>query len=310
MKAICMRFLIIVIVCTTLYSCKQGQKGEQQEGTEMEIENDTIHREGIYALPGDYKVDHPKNLVAYFDSLCHQGAYVATHSVGNEDSLDVWKAIRYLDRYAQGEGKYYPESLIRSAFLALGLEQAYCFGHGGPDDKNGGEAFLFRLIEQAALHCNQIDYITDFHANDSKVGVLYFGAWGAGLPLYSFLVYQAKQGFRVLTIGDVGEAKVNQVFHLTDKQGRDYYLCSNNENDYYFCQYLYGWEDEDLRLIRKMDVDFSCPGSQEKGLEIVFNPNQCTWSFCNKDGDIYHRVDGTPVLRLMLDGKASKFVVE
>lgn len=304
------RYLSLVAFCIFLCGCKQGPKGEQEVvDTEIE-EDDTICREGIYALPGEYQVDFPKDLVAYFDSLCQQGAFVATHSYGNKDSLAVWETIRSLDCFVQGRGKYFPDSLVQNALRILGVGQAYYYGHGGPDAQNGGEAFLFRLIEQAALHSKQIDYITDFRADDGKVGVLYFGSWGLGLPLYSFLVYQAKQGFRVLTIGDVGQAKIDKIYHLIDEQGKDYYLCSNNENDYFFGQYLYGWENDDLRLIRKLDVDFCCPGCQEEGYEIIFNPNKCTWSFCTKDGEIYHRVDGTPMLRLILDGNASKFVVE
>ena len=311
MKKKSIRFFIFVTLCMALSGCKHEPKAErQQETAEMEEESDTVIREGIYALPGDYKVDHPKDLVAYFDSLCHVGAFVATHSRDKQDTLAVWDAIKWLDHFAQGKAKFYPASQIRIALEILRLEQAYCFNHGGPDGKNGGEAFMFRLIEQAALHCNQIDYITDFRADDRKVGVLYFGEWGLGNPLYSILVYQANKGFRVKMIGDVGDAKIEKIFHITDDQGREYYLCSNNNDGFYFRQYLYGWKDDDLCLIRKMDVEFGCPDSYEKGYELVFNPNLCTWGYCKKDGDIYHRVDNTPMLRLVLDGEASKFIVE
>ena len=52
---------------------------------------------------------------------------------------------------------------------------------------------------------------------------------------------------------------------------------------------------------------------QSGGLQkkIMRNPrDQCTWSYCTKDGDVYHRVEGTPMLRLVLDGDNSKFGVE
>lgn len=306
-KSICL--LTIVTLCMALSGCKNEPKAEQQqEGTENESE--TLIREGIYALPGDYKVVYPKDLVAYFDSLCHVGAFVATHSRDNQDSLAVWDAIRRLNRFAQEKDKFYPTTQIRKALEILRLEQAYCFNHGSPEGNNGGEAFMFRLIEQAALHCNQIDYITDFRADDRKAGVLYFEEWGLGNPLYSLLVYQQNEGFRVKMIGDVGDARIEKIFHLTDNQGREYYLCSNNNDGVYFRQYLYGWKENDLCLIRDMDVEFGCPESYEKGSELVFNPNQCTWSYCTKDGDVYHRVEGTPMLRLVLDGDNSKFVVE
>lgn len=310
MKELTVKTIILLVMWMALFGCKQGQKNEQQEGTREEVESDTVIREGIYALPGDYEVTHPKDLVAYFDSLCREGAFVATHTNDMEDSLAVWDAIRLLDCFAQGKGKFYPATQIRNALEILRLEQAYCFNHGVQDGNNGGEAFMFRLIEQAALHCNRIDYITDFRADDRKVGVLYFGEWGLGLPLYSILVYQASEGFRVKMIGGVGEAKIEKIFHLTDEKERDYYLCSNNDDGVCFRQYLYGWRDDEPCLIREMDVEFRCPESHEKGYELVFNPNQCTWSYCTKDGDVYHPVKGTPILRLILDGTASKFVVE
>ena len=301
---------VLIVMLVVLFGCKQKQKTGQQEGAEEETECEVVNRVGIYALPGAYERHFPQHLVASSDSLCREGAYVATHTDEKEDSLAVWDAIRLLDRFAQRKGKFYPATQIRNALEILRLEQAYCFNHSGQDGSNGGEAFMFRLIEQAALHCNQIDYITDFRTDDRKVGVLYFGEWGLGLPLYSILVYQAKQGFRVKMIGDVGDAKIEKIFHLTDAKGREYYLCSNNNDGVYFRQYLYSWKDDDFCLIREMDVDFGCSESYEKGYELVFNPTQCTWSYCKKDGDLYHPVSGTPILRLILDGDASIFIVE
>lgn len=303
-------FFVLIVILMVLFGCKQGQKTEQQECTEEDTEVEVVSREGICLLPGDYEVDYPKDLVAYFDSLCQKGAYVATHTDEEEDSLAVWDAIRLLDRFAQGKSRFYPATQIRSALEILRLEQAYCFNHSGQEGNNGGEAFMFRLIEQAALHCDQIDYITNFRADDRKVGVLYFGEWGLGLPLYSILVYQTHKGFHVKMIGGVGGAKIEKIFHLKDNEGHDYYLCSNNDDGVYFCQYLYSWKNDDLCLISEMDVEFGCPESNEKGYELVFNPTQCTWSYCKKDGDIYHPVSGTPILHLILDGDSSKFVVE
>lgn len=299
---------LALVISMTLFGCRHGQKIEQQE--ELEVDSETINREGIYKLPGDYEMDYPKDLLAYFDSLCQEGAYVATHTDNPNDSLMVWDAIRCLNRFSKGMDKVYPATQIRKALEILRLEQAYYFNHSGSNEKNGGEAFMFRLIEQAALHCNQIDYITDFCADDRKVGVLYFGEWGLGNPLYSILVYQVNQGFRVKMIGDVGDAKIEEVFRLADKQGREYYLCSNNNDGVYFRQYLYGWDKDDLHLICKMDAEFCCPNSYEKGYKLIFNSTDYTWSYCKKDGNLFHRVNGTPMLRLLLEREASEFVVE
>ena len=293
-----------------LFSCQQKQKAERQEIEYINAENDTVSRRGLYVLPGDYEAGHPKNLVAYFDSLCQEGLFVATHNNDKEDSLKVWEAIKFLDRYARGKDRFYPMKAIRDALEILRTEQAYCYNHGGQEGQNGGEAFLFRLIEQAAAYCNQIDFITDFHADDRKAGILYFEEWSLGNPLYSMLVYQKSQGFGVRMIGDVGEAKIEKIFHLTDSQGRDYYLCSNNNEGVYFCQYLYGWKGDDLELICQLNDVFGCSECTERGYELVFNPKQYSWIYCQKNGDMYHRVDNTPMLRLQLNGDSSKFVVE
>ena len=293
-----------------LFSCQQKPKAERQAIEDVNVENDTVCRKGLYALPGDYELGYPQDLVAYFDSLCQEGLFVATHNNDRKDSLKVWEAIRSLDRYVRGKDKFYPAKQIRDALEILRTEQAYCYNHGGQEVRNGGEAFLFRLIEQAAACCNQIENITDFHAEDRKAGVLYFEEWSMGNPLYSVLVYRKVQGFGVRMIGEVGKAKIEKIFHLADSQGQDYYLCSNNNEGVYFCQYLYGWRDGCLRLLCQLDDVFGCADCNEKGYELVFNPKQCTWSYCQKNGDVYHRVDSTPMLHLILNGDSSIFVVE
>ena len=106
---------VLIVMLVVLFGCKQEQKTGQQEGAEEETECEVVNRVGIYALPGDYELDHPQDLVAYFDSLCREGAYVATHTDEKEDSLAVWDAIRLLDRFAQRKGKFYPATQIRNA---------------------------------------------------------------------------------------------------------------------------------------------------------------------------------------------------
>lgn len=232
-----------------LSSCESRQHDSGQISTVDEASKDDMQRVGIFSFPGDYETDQPEDIVAYFDSLCRQGVCVAVHGNEREDSLQVWDAVRLLNRSAQLEGKSFPMVSLRKAMESLAREQAYLYSHGSPEGGNGGEAFLFRLIEQAALHCYQTSFLTDFHTDDGRAGVINFSDWSGMNPLYSFLVYKTGTRCRVKMIGDKGDTMIEEISHLTDGKGGDYYLCSNNNEGVYFRQYLYRWNGDDMLLV-------------------------------------------------------------
>ena len=190
----------------------------------------------------------------------------------------------------------------------MAFEQGYMYSHSGedPDSVNCGEAFLFRFIEQAALYSPQLDFVTTFHADDRNAGILYFPEWSAINPLYSFLVYRTKQGFKVLTIGKKGDAKINKIFRLLDKRGRIYYLCSNNDDTIYFRQYLYGWDGETMKFLCNADSIVGW-NRYDDGYKIVFSPDELTWSYCLRKNNVYQRVNGTKIFGLSLEWQNSRF---
>ena len=244
---------VLLVLSLTVYGCKQTVQGEQGEqcaaDTDEAAVGETFVRNGIYSFPGEYEIDHPADLVAYFDSLCGQGAYVMVHGSLQEDSLQVWDAVKLLNQATRQRGIGFPADSLRKAMRSLAQEQTYLYSHGAPEENNGGEAFLFRLIEQAALNCHHVELLTDIYTDDRRAGVLSFSDWSGMNPLYSFLIYRTGHGCHVTMIGEKGDAKIENISHLTDGKGGDYYLCSNNNEGVYFRQYLYGWDGKMMSLL-------------------------------------------------------------
>lgn len=261
----------------------------------------------IWEYPGVYEVDSVVNIQAYFDSLYHQcGADVWTHNPETGESIEVWNAVKELHRYMNGQRSFYPVQDIGRAIGHMAFEQGYCFSHSGEDSDsvNAGEAFMFRFMEQAALHSPQIEFITNFHAEGGEAGILYYPEWSTINPLYSFLVYKTCQGFKMLTIGRKGDVKINKIFRLNDRQGRIYYLCSNNDDTIYFRQFLYGWDSESMTLLCQYDgVEWD---RYDEGYKIVFNPQKLRWDYCYLSHGVYRKVPDTESYELVLDWKNSR----
>lgn len=263
-----------------------------------------------YAYPGDCKVEPVVNIQAYFDSICeHHGAAVWTHGSDEQQTAEVWAAVKELDRYANHQRQYYPAEEVGKALQHMAFEQGYLYSHGAeetPRVANPGEVFLFHFIEQAAIHSPQIDFVTTFHATDGKAGILYFPEWSGINPLYSFLVYETEQGYRVLTIGEKGCTKITSIYPLTDQRGRNYYLCSNNDFIVYFDQYLYGWDGQTMTYLCEPN-HLTGWDRYDDGHKIVFNPTKLTWNYCLPSNGVYQKAEDTTTLRLTLDWDKSKF---
>lgn len=310
------QLVLWTLVAALFAVCCKGNTPEVQKTESMAMQD-------VRLAPGDYISDSPDNIVEYFESLCSEyGAVVAVHSNDTDDSLQVWQAIRLLDDYAAGRRKYYPAEEVRLALDILAFELGYWHSHGdyfkldyADEDTNYAEIFFFRFLEQAVRLSPQVDFVTDFHCADGTAGILNYHEWSPN-PLYSFLVYPSDSGLRVRMIGEVGDTKIEKLFHLYDEDGREYYLCSNNgsfedEDGFYapsFRQYLLQPSadgiDEVASYTGSSFVDDYFDGT------IVFNPKQLRWDCCTHKGDTFVRVEGSKSLILTLDGTNSCFSQE
>lgn len=288
---------IIVLLLGTLFLLWGCSEKTEHSKTEKDV----------WSYPGVYEVDSVTDIQAYFDSLYHEcGADIWTHNPEDGESIEVWNGVKELHRYVNQERIYYPVEEVKEALRRMAFEQGYIFSHcvDDPDSVNAGEVFMFRFLEQAAIHCPQLDFITDFHAEDGEAGILYYPEWCSFDPLYSFLVYKTKQGYKVLTVGQKGDVKINKIFRLVDKDGRIYYLCSNNDEKIYFRQYLYGWDGETMTLLCNDDSVFW--ERDDDGYKIVFNPDKLTWNYYLPKNGVYQKVEGTKTYALELDWEKSR----
>ena len=272
-------------------------------------------KKDIYTYPGEYDVDSVTNIQAYFDSICKNcGAAVWTYAYepnGNE-SIEVWNAVKELHRYVNHQRKYYPAEEVTKAIEHMTLAQAYIYSQGGPkpDTVNCGEAFLFRFIEQTALHSPQLDFVTTFRAEGGKAGILYLEDWSLTHPLYCFLVYETEQGYKMIRVGDgYGYlANIYSIYQLFDEYGRTYYLCSFNERPIDFTQYLYGWDGNTMKFLCKAhSVEGAGWDIYINNSKIVFNPNKVRWDYCVLKNGVYQKLKGTKSYKMTLDWENSRF---
>ena len=227
----------------------------------------------------------------------------------------VWNTVRMLDDYAAGRRKYYPAEEIREALGHLAFDLGYWFSHGDMEDTNFAEIFFFRFLEQAVRLSPKVDYVTDFHCADGTAGILNYQEWSPN-PLYSFLVYPTSDGLRVRLVGETGNVKIEKLFRLTDESGREYYLCSNNDDyaeepEYWpvFRQYLFMRDGNNLKEVASCSESIFNEENKSNG-KYVFNPRLLRWDYCKRVGDTYRRIDGTRSLLLKLEGENSRFEVE
>lgn len=299
----------LLLVALSFY-CLAGCHHDK-DGSHLQLNQD------VRMAPGKYIMDEPEILTSYFEMLCDDyGAEVAVHINDFDDSLEIWHAVRCLDEYSAGKRAYYPVDEVRDALGHMAFELGYRYSHIFYEGTNYAEIFFFRFLEQAVRLSPKLDFVTDFHSADGSAGILNYHEWSPS-PLYSFLIYPTEKGFRVQMVGEEGDTKIEKLFLLTDKTGREYYLCSNNGNNnlpydsfaFLFRQYLFLRENGTVRQVAAVKGEEFLVDDKFDGT-VVFNPRLLRWDCCKRSGDTYHRVEGTPSLLLQLDGEKSKFVVE
>lgn len=265
----------------------------------------------------------PDSLEDQLESLRKVGEVVFPNKV-QDDTLRLYQAVRALDAYAHGERRYYPDKLFRDAFEFMAFATDWDANHGS-EAVAGHMCALACLMEFAAYHAPDINYLTDFVSADHNVGV--FEYQGATIRNFNlFVTYKEHGVFRIKTLNtddwgsDCGYEGPNWLTHVR-KIGADdarMYLFSH-EYVYSFAHCLC-WYDE------YGDAHFFVPDNlnecisewltddirsmSDDEVHIVYNPKNVCWNVCTKVGSSYQPVKDSKTLYLELDGLNSRYRLE
>lgn len=270
-------------------------------------------------LPGSaYYV--PESLEEHMKRLLDEGTIVFPNKV-NDEPERVFAAVRALDAYSRGERKYFPDKQFRDAFEFFAFANDWDDNHGNEFSKEN-MCGLACLMEFAAYHAPDINFLTDFVSEDHNVGVFrYPGATLRNFNLY--VTYKENGVFRVKTLNTdtwgspCGYEGYNELSHVRKIGPADarMYLFSN-EYPYAFSHCLC-WYDEYGRANFFVPENFSeCEREwitddlRYDELEVIYNPERVCWNLCKRVGNTYQPVDGSKTLYLIVDGMSSRYYVE
>ena len=270
-------------------------------------------------LPGSaYFV--PVSLEEHMNRLLEDGTIAFPNKV-QDDTERVLSAVRALDAYARGESKYYPDKQFRDAFEFFAFANDWDDNHGNEYSKENMCA-LACLMEFAAYHAPDINFLTDFVSADHNVGVFRYPR--ATLRNFNLYVTYKEQGvFRIKTLNtdewgsEYGYDGPNELTHVR-KIGPDdakMYLFSN-EYAYSFSHCLCWYDGHG-------DANFFVPENfsecvrewltddlRNDKFEVIYNPKRVCWNVCKRVGNTYQPVDGSKTLYLIVDGMSSRYYVE
>lgn len=290
-----------------------GNTAPEQNNTAPEQNDSVVH-------PSEQPVEAPENLVAYFDSLLRNTpAFIYTMNVDdiepNPDSLAVLRSIKALDDYQAHRRNDYPRKQVAEALGLMIFAQWHYDTHGDDEEEvmAGSEVFFLRYLEQAARLCPHIDFLTTLHTGDDKAGIFTgheFSEWNQ--PYYCLLLYRYVEGYRTKFLQHyIGYDKI---WEITDSFGRNYILCYNGDTDidkdfWPFKAILFLEEEDDYVEVCTSEGWVSEEDSNEAGICIDYNPRTHTWTQCRQQGEKRIPLPRRRSLRLMLDGRQSRFCI-
>lgn len=273
-------------------------------------------------LPGEVET-LPESLEEHIAQMLKEGIGYLPSKVQYDDLDEFNSAVKALDMYAKGERKYFPDKLFKVAF------GGFAFAKDWDDNHAAGNywqtlAVLGSMMEFAAYHATDINFLTDFVSADHNVGVFdYMGATDRLFHLY--VTYKEHGVFRIKTLNtddwgsEYGYDGPNRLTHVR-KIGPDdarMYLFSH-ERPYWFSHCLC-WYDGNGNAHFFVPDNFSdCVRewitedirAMEDKVEVVFNPKEVCWNLCVKVGTSYQPIKGSKTLYLDQNGLESRYRVE
>ena len=252
----------------------------------------------------------PSDIPAYFTDLMKMKvAKPVVRFPENGEREIVFQTLQKLQDYAIGKRKFYPKDEVNQCIHILYSYHCYDSGHNGEDYPNPElrlvQNYLRQFVGIAALLCPDIDFLSDKKDAQATIGLRQFMDWGHTYVTQSFVFIPHGKDVHMQIIEELNSGFIEKIFHLTDKQGREYYLFSNDSDAYRFNQILFVKENGRIQhVVTYADLfEYEPVGDYL----IFFNPRTLSWNFCEHKNSDYHKIQGTITVKLHLDGMKSKF---
>lgn len=263
-------------------------------------------------------IPEPTNVKRYFSDIpdylialegWDYDGYSETCKADRKKLLDRFhNAIELLHKYSRGRLEEYPakelvteiDSMLATIWMmdSEGMESAYMIH------------LLFRLLQQSVRFCPDIAMLCDHVSNDGRIGIYdatlrldtyqpcFNPVFMRGnddkwtvymkdmfLPNRAYRIEKDDMGYCIMakaadTIGLRGYDEFGVQLVVESQYGFHHEPIDNVDLEDEFRQWL--WE-------------FGCPF-------VLFNPDPdfLTWTACEKKGEYYHRIPGSPILKLSL----------
>ena len=301
--------LCLFTLLLTTFSCgngslsKEGNDTELNDSDSVNIIDDEYVEETYHIKMGYYNFDKVKDLTQFFDTIINYHGTMIRQYRDEDPNHDVRLCISQIDKFRKGERAFYPDSLVSTCIGHLGGECAYVSNHYTGVDLTFSEWFMMC----AAYYAPDITCLVQTQTPDHRAGFYNFGRQYNCNPWWSYIFLKQKKGFEVRRAGD-DDMELTGVYQLEDKKHTMYYLFSNNFTTGSFWQELYMVNGNSAEKV--LEIDKFPIGENEMSANVYFDTKETIWYQGEwEETDVFHQIDDRQKMRLILDGKKSRYIM-
>lgn len=291
--------------------------------SELAVDNYGMHCR-FYELVQEYVWDclksmedipQPDDLNRYFAGLedmvavadWHYDTYSSTAKADKRQVVEqFYNAIDLLQKYAEGRLTQYPARALKDEIDSIFEVEWMLESESGYDEY--WALFVYRLLQQAVRYCPDISMLCDFVSEDGRIGI-YDNTLRDDTyqPCFNPVFICGEDGQWRVYINDM--FLPNRAYRLVNDNDVYYILSKHGDSIY-----SKGYDKFDIRLIYESEYGFDeqlclndeyldtisawLSDAEEPCVLFDPDPNKLTWTVCDRKGKYFHKIPGSPILKL------------